>query len=203
MRERTGIARGLRFRFHGFIALADRQELLQGLNDWLHPQTHMTEDLQQQQEIAEEKNLQRLGMRLSAVFHALFQPDTEDRVNLTRHAWTQIVFQITLLQPEIAVYRAYVRRQGVRHARLLAASADGLHRISLMFTHFPVGGPYASVNIQYVGPQRFRTFNDYNHHQARGGDLEEMRGDLPPPAVGRPLNDTGVFEGWRRRENVQ
>ena len=176
-------ARELRFRFFGFIAHADREALWQGLNEW--PGT------------IEEQILQRLATRLSAVFHALFQPDTQDRVNLAGHAWTQTVFHIVSLRPEINDHN-YVQRHGIRFAQILAASADGLHRISLRFTRFPVGGPYTSVNIQYVGPQRFRTFGDYNHHQDRGGTLEEVRGAPSLPAVGRPLDDTGVFEGWRR-----
>ena len=121
-------------------------------------------------------------------------------MNLAGHAWTQIVFPITLIQREINEINDhdYVQRHGVRLARILAASADGLHRISLTFTRLPVGGPYTSVNIQYVGPQRFRTFDEYDHLQSRGGTLEERSGG--PPAAGRRRNDTAVFEGWRRRE---
>ena len=142
--------------------------------------------------------MQRLETRLSAVFHALFRPDTQDRVNLTGDAWTQIVFHIQSLLPEIND-RRYVDRYGVRHAAIRATSADGLHHIRLQFTRFPVGGPYTSVNIQYVGPHRFRTFDAYNLSQARGGALEEFRGG---PAVARPLDDPGVFEGWRRDQVV-
>jgi hypothetical protein len=185
-------ARELRFRFFGFIAHADREALWQGLNEWYDTETppFMRSSL-------EEQILQRLETRLSAVFDALFQPDTQDRVNLTGHAWTQIVFQIASLRPENNDHD-YVQRHGVRFAQILAASADGLHRISLRFTHFPVGGPYTSVNIQYVGPQRFRTFDEYNHHQSLGGTLEELRGPASLPAVARPRNDYLVFERWRR-----
>ena len=169
-------ARELRFSFHGFIALADREALWQGLNEYerLRIATHDEAPPFMRRRL-EEEILQRLEPRLSAVFHALFQPDTEDRVNLAGHAWTQIVFQITNLDPEINDHD-YVQRHGVRFAQIVASSADGLHRIRLQFTRFPVGGPYTSVNIQYVGPQRFRTFDEYNHHQSRGGTLEELRG---------------------------
>jgi hypothetical protein len=191
-------ARELRFRFFGFIAHADREALWQGLNEWdrlrscTHAEPHLRESL-------EEQILQRLEPRLSAVFHALFQPDTQDPVNqqqhLAGHAWTQTVFPIVSLRPEINDHN-YVQRHGIRFAQILAASADGLHRISLRFTRFPVGGPYTSVNIQYVGPHRFRTFEEYNHHLHRGGTLEEVRS--APRTAGRPLNDFRVFEGWRR-----
>jgi hypothetical protein len=191
-------ARALRFRFFGFIAPADREALLQGLNEYdrLRFATH-DEAPPFMRRSLEEEILQRLQPRLSAVFHALFRPDTEDSVNLGGHAWTQIVFAITLIRQEIND-RAYVQRHGVRHAQILAASADGLHRISLRFTHFPAGGPYTSVNIQYVGPQRFRTFDEYDHFESRGGTLEELDGG--PPAAGRETSDPRVFEGWRRRE---
>jgi hypothetical protein len=46
-----------------------------------------------------------------------------------------------------------VQQFGVDFAHLKAASADGLHRIRLSFTRLPVGGPYASVSIKYVGPR--------------------------------------------------
>ena len=188
-------ARELRFRFNGFIAPADRQELLQGLNEWFSTETppDMRSGLQEQ-------ILQRLVPRLSAVFRALFQPDTEDLVNLTAHAWTQVVFHITSLRQEIGLAGRDEAFSRVGHAQLLACSADGLHHIRLQFTRLPVGGPYVSVNIQYVGPHRFRTFNDINYHQTRGGALEEFGGG--PPAVGRPGNDAGVFEDWRRAHST-
>jgi hypothetical protein len=181
-------ARELRFSFRGHIALADRVPLLQGVNEWCSIATLASPT----RSSIEEQILQRLEPRLSAVFHALFR-STEDRVNLAGPAWTQTVFHITSLRPEINEHD-YVQRHGVRLAQILAASADGLHRIRLQFTRLPVGGPYTSVCIQYVGPQRFNTFDDRNISQARGGALEEAHGG--PPAAGRRSNDPAVFEGW-------
>ena len=195
-------ARELRFLFHGFIALADREAMLQMLNDivaWRRLTLDAgntcidTPPFVRSRRAAQ--TLRRLQTWLNAWFHALFEPDTEDLVNLAGHAWTQIVFQITSLEPEDNDHD-YVSHRGVRLAQILAASADGLHRIRLQFTRLPVGGSYTSVRVQYVGPQRFRTFDNRNHSQARGGTLE----DLTPPRASPPfpLNDEGVFEGWRR-----
>jgi hypothetical protein len=187
-------ARQLRFRFFGIIDRADREALLQGLNEYdrLRFATHDEAPPFMRRRLME-VILQRLEPRLSAVFHALFR-STEDRVNLAGDAWTQIVFQITNIHAEITD-PGYLQRHGVDFAHLEAASADGLHRIRLRFTRLPVGGPYASVSIQYVGPQRFRTFDEYNHLQSQGGTLEEMGA-----AAGRETSDPRVFEGWRRRE---
>ena len=188
-------ARALRFRFHGFIAPADREALLEGLNEYDRLRLATDDEAPPLRQRLMEVILQRLERRLRAVFDALFR-STEDRVNLAGDAWTQIVFQITNIHAEITD-PGYQQRHGIDFARILAASADGLHRICLRFTRFPVGGPYTSVNIQYLGPQRFRTFDAHNYHQARGGTLEELDGG--PPVAGRETSDHRVFEGWRRR----
>ena len=153
--------RQLRFRFFGFTALAP--EMLQGLNDWVQTR--------------QEQILQRLGTQISSVFHEVFQPDTEDLVNLTGHAWTEIVFQITSLRREHN--GTQVVMTGNTDATIEASSPDGLHRIDLRFTgRLPEGpGPYTSVSMQYVGPQRVMTFNNISFREARGGYLDELGTD--------------------------
>jgi hypothetical protein len=148
-------ARELRFRFNGDIADADRELLLQGIREWI------SEETVSRRSTLEEQILQRLQPRLNAVFSACFQPDTADPVNLPARAWSQIVLKITSIRPEIHDHvglPVHGPPRSIRPAQIHAASADGVHRIRLLF--LPVGGPYTFVSILYIGPQRFMTFDD-------------------------------------------
>jgi hypothetical protein len=184
-------ARELRFRFLGYIALEDREAMLRNIDEWFRLERDMLEvgAPSQMRQI-----LNRLQTWLTAWFHVLFQTDTQDNVNLPAQAFSQKDFHITSLRRESL-------RDGGGHgpftaivARRSVPNADGVHRIRLQFTRLPVGGPYTSVNIQYIGPQRFTTFDNRDVSQARGGTLEEL--DSGPPAVGRPRDDHTDFEGW-------
>jgi hypothetical protein len=192
-------ARELRFGFFGFIALADRQELWQGVQDWLNRETHpITHYQEEQQQIAQEQILRRLETRLRAVFNSLFR-NADDELNLTGHAWTQIVFRIQSVMPEMESANGY------RHAEIWATIADGLHRVRLLFVRLPLEGPYTSVNIRYVCPQRFSTFDTHDFFQSRGGTLEEFRAPLHEgrALAARPLDDAVVFQDWCCDQVVQ
>jgi hypothetical protein len=182
-------ARVLAFRFSGFIAQADRQALWQGVEDW-QLQWRLYADSNNGLNVddwpPEPEQLQAVERHLEtclrAVFDALFSPDTEDELNLTEIAWTQIVFRIQAVLPE------FESANGFRPAEIRATSADGLHRIRLIVCRLPEAGPYTCVNIRYYGPQRFRTFD------TREGALHEFR--APQLRHVHGLDEPRVFENW-------
>jgi hypothetical protein len=192
-------ARVLRFQFKGYIALTDRQELWMLVEDWL--ETHSVQTLTETQAIETQAIERCLETRLRAVFDTLFRSwtdafDSPDELNLTDQAWAQTAFHIQAVLPEVESPDGPADF-GYRHAQIRATSADGLHRIRLLFCRMPVGGPYTCVNIMYYGPQRFRTFDDYNISAARGGIVEESLAQQPLAAdVPRGLDDPRVFHHW-------
>jgi hypothetical protein len=131
------------------------------------------------------------------VFDTVFRPDDADELN----------------QPERPAFRVQAFRQEdslglLRFAEVRATSADGLHRLRLQLflcrgapsAQFPpiTNGTLTRVNIRYYGPQRFRTFDNYDIHADRGGMLREYLAQQPLAAdVPRGLDDPRVFEHWR------
>jgi hypothetical protein len=204
-------ARVLRFQFRGYIALADHQELQQALEEWsnLYPHTpyeqeHEQEHEQEQHPLRREQIVRRLETRLRAVFDTLFRSWTDasgtpDELNLTAHAWAQVAFRVQAIRPE----ELRLPSNWTAPAEIRATSPDGLHRLRLVLCRLPVGGPFTCVNISYYGPQRFRTFDNYDYYQARGGDLREYRAAegaqqplAPETHVPHGLDDPRVFQHW-------
>ncbi len=89
--------------------------------------------------------------RNSGVQAAGVQAAETDELNLTGDAWTQIGFRIQAVLPEFESDFPEEDECG----EIRATSADGLHRIKLTF--FPWLADTCRVEVQYVGPQRFRT----------------------------------------------
>jgi hypothetical protein len=198
-------ARALRFEFRGFIAQADRQELLQALEAWLTLRANLPTSFQQVEQHAQQQAAirRRLETRLRAVFDSVFRcwdffdgPDelNSDELNLSDEAWAQVALHVQRLLPEVETPD---HRQA---AEIRATSADGLHRLRLRFCQLPLHGPpYTCVNIRYYGPQRFRTFDNWHYAAARGGLVQECRGSTQHPDTQHPeaLDDPRVFEDWR------
>jgi hypothetical protein len=197
-------ARALRFEFRGFIALADRQELLQALEAWLT--LRLPTSLQQVEQHAQQQAAirRRLETRLRAVFDSVFRCSdffddelNSDELNLSDEAWAQVAFHVQSLLPEVETpVETPHHRQA---AEIRASSADGLHRLRLRFCQLPLDGPpYTCVNIRYYGPQRFHTFDNWHYAAARGGLVQECRGwwTTQPPHP-EALDDPRVFEHWR------
>jgi hypothetical protein len=188
-------ARLLCFKFMGFIAQVDRLELLLGVDTWLH-QWRLFEDLNNSLNYfdwpPEPEPLQaverRLETRLRAVLDEVFRPldKTEDELNLTGQAWTQIAFRIQDVRREVR------SSDGYRHAEIRATSVDCLHRIRLRFLNLP--RQRLAVNIRYAGPQRFRTYATYDYEGSQGGDLEEYR--RMSRATLTAADEPEVFENW-------
>jgi hypothetical protein len=118
----------------------------------------------------------------------VFRPADADELNQPEPP----AFMVQALRPE-------TRRGHTRPAEIRATSPDGLHRLRLLLLRLPVAGPFTIVGIWYYGPQRFRTFSNYNSPLLRGGMLREYRaaeGAQPPLAAPRGLDDPRVFEHW-------
>jgi hypothetical protein len=153
-------ARLLRFQFNCFIAQADHLELLLDVNTWLH-QWRLFQDLNNWSDVEDwqpgpeqPEPLQaverRLEARLRAVVSEVFRPldNTEDELNLTGEAWTQIGFRIQVVLPE-HVPAEGERPEQYRHAEIRATSADGLHQIRLRFLNLCIPGRVDSLAPQY------------------------------------------------------
>jgi hypothetical protein len=186
MRAERYRARVLRFRLTGFIGETEWRELWQGIEDWLdleHRAQRQTQARLRQQAVG-----RRLEARLREVLTALFPCEAADQTNVTREAWTQIVFHI----------QAVLSPGGGALPELRATSADGLHRIRLLLLEMPEGGPYVGVRMQYYGPQRFRTGGVLQRvpgaNMNRGGTMQEFHSREALEVHG--LDDTRVFENW-------
>jgi hypothetical protein len=192
--------RVLRFQLIGFISEAEREELRLGVEHWTDVWNRYAlandglnfEDwppLPTEQLNAIEA---RLETRLRSVFDGLFRADTQDEVNLTAEAWTQVVWRIQAVLPESTTENGY------RHAQIRATSTDGLHRVRLWLVRLPEGGPYVGVRIRYYGPQRFRTGGVLDRvrgaNMNRGGTMQEFHSREQLQVRG--LDDPRVFENW-------
>jgi len=192
-------ARVLCFQYFGReIALADRMELLLGAQAWVHSQSWEDETAAESGSEQLQTVERRLETRLRAVFDALFRPLQQDELNLNAQAWTQVAFRIQAVEEEreTRVGDAIFYNAAV----IQATSADGLHRVRL-FVGREEGD--AAINIRYVGPQCFSTFNNYNYVQQSGGDLRQFQAPLGlHQAAARGLHDPRVFDNWRPLQNV-
>jgi hypothetical protein len=129
-----------------------------------------------------------------------------DELNLTGDAWAQIGFRIQAVEPE---FESDVEGEE-ECGEIRATSADGLHRIKVIL--FPWRADECRVQVQYVGPQRFRTEGDWteadeaDRTEADEADWTEAdeadrtvaeyyrRG--PRAGSSDDLDDPRVFEGW-------
>jgi hypothetical protein len=194
MRAERYRARVLRFKLKGFIGEAEWRELWQGIEDWLdleHRAQRQTQARLEQQAIE-----RRLETRLREVLTALFRCDTADKTNVTGEAWAQIAFHI----------QAVLSPGGGELPEIRATSADGLHRIRLLLSSLPEGGPYVGINIMYYGPHRFRTGGVLDRvrgaNMNRGGTMQEFVHGGEPLQV-RGLDDPRVWDHWQvARERV-
>jgi hypothetical protein len=196
-------ARLLRFQYFGReIALADRMELLLGAQAWVHGQSGEDEIATEQLEAVES----RLQIRVRRVFDALFRPLQQDVLNLNAQAWTQIAFRIQNVTADRETRVSDVMYGDIVFhvdSVIYATSADGLHRVRLNVSR-EAEDDSAAINIRYVGPQRFNTFNNWNHVQQSGGDLREFAAHPEMhQAAARGLHDPRVFDNWRPLQNVQ
>jgi hypothetical protein len=126
-------ARVLRFQLRGFIGEAEWSELARGCGRWLR--LFYTHRLHGRRRQAVDAGLEA---RLRQVLTALFRCDAADEMNVAGDCWAQIAFHI----------QAVLLAGGDDVFELQATSADGLHRIRLLLSCLPQGGPYVGVNIR-------------------------------------------------------
>jgi hypothetical protein len=167
-------ARRLYFQFNGAIEQATYVNLWRGGTDWLEMRLRNRPQWGRVRRRADVQALERaLETRLRALVDEAFRPlprrplpralagaatderDTDepdtDELNLTGDAWAQIGFRLQAVEPEFGPDVEGEEDCG----EMRATSADGLHRIRVVVV--PWRADECRVQVEYAGPQRFRT----------------------------------------------